>query len=191
MPTLFYKGVGVGTHHHPIDLRATGIMPRAPGALNAITVQQHVALGTTYSSCISLTKSYGVAQDYAKNAGLAAPTRALPAYVYQVEIPDDPGIPIIDPVDFIASKHANPLVSPSYHHDGDQGFLGYVAYPSGPAYLGVIPLSPRPPGMAGTGTHPVHRSIQLDTIVFAIRDAEVLVHGGIPNTWITIRHDVY
>jgi len=189
MPTLFYKGVGVGTHHHPTDLRATGIMPRAAGTLDEIAVQQHIALGTTFSPCISLTKSFGVAQDYAKNAGLAAPTPVRPAYVYQVVIPDNPGIPIIDPVDFIASRHANPLVSPSYHHDGDQDFLAFVAYAG--AFVGVVPHSPRPPGMMGPGTHPVHRSIQLETIVFAIRDPEVLAHGSIPNTWITVRHDIH
>ena len=189
MPTLFYKGVGVGTHHHPTDLRTTGIMPRAPGALDEIAVQRHIARGTPFSPCISLTRSYGVAENYARNYGLAAPTAARPAYVYEVEIPDDPGIAIIDPVDFIASRHANPLVSPSYHHDGDQDFLGFVAYPG--AYVGVVPHAPRPPGMSGAGTYPVHRSTELDTIVFALRDAEVLVHGGISKAWITIRHDIH
>jgi hypothetical protein len=189
MPTLFYKGVGVGTHHHPTDLRTTGIMPRTAAVLNEVVVQQHVARGTTTSPCVSLTKSYGVAQDYAINSGFAAPTRARPAHVYEVEIPDDAGIPLIDPVDYIASRHANPLVSPSYHHDGDQGFLGIVAYPlrSG----GTFGTAPRPPGMGGAGTRPPILSIQLETIVFAIRDAEVLAYGSLPSAWITNRYDVY
>jgi hypothetical protein len=189
MSTLFYKGVGVGTHHHPTDLRTTGIMPRSPGVLNEIAVRQHIVHGTPFSPCISLTTSYGVAEDYAKDYGLAPPTRASPAFVYEVEIPDSPGVAVVDPVDFIASKHANPLVSPSYHHNGSQSFLGVVAYPR--AHIGVVPRAPRPPGMAGAGTLPAHRSIELEAIVYAIRDAEVLVHGNIPSTWIRIRHDVY
>jgi len=81
------------------------------------------------------------------------------------------------------------LVYKGVHHDGDQDFLGFVVYPG--AHVGAIPHAPRPPGMLGAGTYPVYRSIQLDTIVFAIRDAEIHVHGNIPSTWITIRHDIH
>lgn len=190
MPTLFYKGIGVGTHHYlPTDLRATGIMPRVPGVLDELTVQQHIARGTTTSPCISLTKSYGVARDYAMNSGFAKPTSTNPALVYEFRIPDNPGIPFVDPVDFIASRHANPLVSPSYQHDGDQNFLGIVAYPL--LSVGAPAKAPRPPGLGGLGTRPPNLSIELETIVFAIRDAEVLVHGSIPSGWITDRFDEY
>jgi hypothetical protein len=179
----------VGTHHHPTDLRTTGIMPRKTGSLNEITVQQHIARGTTTSPCISLTRSYGVAFDYAMNSGFAAPTSALPAHVYELQVPDDPGVPLIDPVDYIASRHANPLVSPSYHHDGDQRFLGLIAYPL-PAG-GGLGLARRPPGMSGGGPRPPYLSPQLETIVFAIRDAEILVYGNIPPAWMANRYDVY
>ena len=188
MPTLLYKGVGVGTHHHATNLRLSGIVARTPGALDEITVQQHVARGTTTSPCISLTKSYGVAYDYAMNSGFAAPTLTNPAHVYELKIPDEPGFQFIDPVDYIASRHANPLVS-TYHHDGDQSFLGIVAYP---ALSGGVPgTSPRPPGMTGATARPPNLSIQLETIVFAIRDAEVLAYGNIPASWIINRYDVY
>lgn len=188
MPTLLYKGVGVGTHHHPTDLRTTGITARTPGTLDEIVVQQHVARGTTTSPCISLTKSYGVAFDYAMNSGFAAPTSATPAHVYELKIPDKPGFQFIDPVGYIASRHANPLVS-TYHHDGDQGFLGIVAYPA--LSGGALGTAPRPPGMTGAGPRPPILSIQLETIVFAIRDAEVLAYGNIPGAWIINRYDVY
>lgn len=189
MPTLFYKGVGVGTYHHPTDLRTTGIMARTAAALNDVAVKQHIARGTTTSSCISLTKSYGVAQDYAMNAGKTKPTAALPAYVYELQVPDAPGIVLIDPVDFVASRHANPLISPSYHHDGDQNFLGLFAYPL--ASGGALGKAPRPPGMGGSGTRPPNLSIELETIVFAIRDAEILAHGNISAAWIINRYDIF
>jgi hypothetical protein len=191
MPTLVYKGVGVNTHHYPTDLRTTGITARNPGAvMNEVAVQQHIARGTTFSPCISLTKSFGIASDYARNFGFAAPTKARPAYVYELQVPDMPGRAVIDPIVFIGSKHPNPLVSPSYHHDGDQDFLGFVAYPK--AHVGIVPHAPRPPGMTGSGTYPVNKSIELETLIFAIRDAEVLVHKNIPSSWFTsVRHDIF
>ena len=189
MPTLLYKGVGTGTFHHPTDLRTTGIMARTAAALSAVAIEQHIARGTTTSPCISLTKSYGVAKDYAMNSGLARPTPEMPAYVYELQIPDHPEIQVIDPVCYIASQHTNPLVSPSYHHDGDQNFLGIVAYPL--ASGGSLGVAPRPPGMGGMGTRPPNLSIQLEAIVFAIRDAEILAHGNIPAAWITNRYSVH
>src|ERR1700761_5262320 len=185
MPTLLYKGVGVRTHHYPTDLRAVGIMARKAAALNHVEVEQHIARGTTNSPCISLTKSYGVARDYAMNSGFAAPTRGAPAYVYEIQIPEDPGIKVIDPVDYIASRNSNPLVSPSYHHDGDQNFLGSIAYPGSAT---APPVAPRPPGMTGLGTRAPALSIQLEAIVFAIRDAEILVHGNLPAAWFVNRY---
>jgi hypothetical protein len=189
MTTLFYKGVGVGTHHYPTDLRTSGIMARTASALNVVAAEQHIARGTTTSPCISLTKSYGVAHDYAMNASRARPTRAVPSYVYEVQVPAKPGIQIIDPIAYIASHHANPLMSPSYHHDGDQSFLGIVAYPL--AAGGSLGVALRPPGMGGGGPRPPNLTIQLEALVFAIRDAEILVHGNIPSSWIINRHDVF
>jgi hypothetical protein len=188
MPTLFYKGVGVGTFLYSGDLRTRGITARTAGALNDVAVAQHIARGTTTSPCISLTKSYGVARDYAMDASRIKPTSTVPGYVYEVQVPDDPGIQIIDPVDFIASRHRNPLVSPSYHHDGDQTFLGLFAYPL--ASGGNFGTAPRPPGMGGSGTRPPTLSIELEAIVFAIRDAEILAYGNVPAAWITNRYDV-
>ena len=78
----FYKGVGVGTFLHLTDLRATGVNSRMPGSpYNVNTVMQHIARGTTESPCISLTRSYGVAEEYAIDASRAFPTSATPAYV--------------------------------------------------------------------------------------------------------------
>lgn len=188
MPVRFYKGVGVGTHHHHTDLRTTGLMPRTAGTLDEIAVQDHIAHGTAYSPCISLTRSFGVARDYAMNSALAPPTRAQPAYVYELHVPEDTKVPLfIDPVHFIAARNADPLSSRPYQHDGDQKFLGVVAYPLSSG--GTYPLAPQPPGLAGA-TH-VSLSATLKTIVNAIRDAEVLVHGNIPPDWIKRRYDIF
>src|SRR3974390_1258974 len=89
--TLFYKGVGCGTHLHAFDLRVSGVAPRNPGAaFNVSAVMNHIARGTTTSPCISVTKSYGVAEEYARNASRTPPTASNPAHVYEIDIPDPP-----------------------------------------------------------------------------------------------------
>src|SRR5258707_514904 len=108
MPVKFFKGVGVGTHNYLTDFRTTGISPRTTGVLNDVFVMQPINGGTTYSPCVSLTKSFGVARDYAMNAGFHAPNPMVPAYVYEIHIPEkNAGMSIIDPVGFIASRNAN------------------------------------------------------------------------------------
>jgi hypothetical protein len=187
MPVFLYKGVGVGTHHHPTDLRLSGIAPANPGGVHSPpNVEKHIAHGSKTTPYVSLTKSYGVARDYAMNGGFHAPTLAVPAYVYEFLVPDN--VSTIDPVAYIASHYTNPLVSPSYHHDGDQQFLGFVAYPT--SYPTSPGPAPRPPGAApATSTPMLH--IQLEAIVFALRDAEVLVNGNIPTSWFNHRYDIY
>src|SRR6266436_2703590 len=99
--TVLYKGVGVGTYLHSFDLRAVGINAQMPALpCNATAIMQHIARGTTMSPCISLTRSYGVAEEYALDASRASPTAANPAFVYEIDIPDPPprGMLVIDPV---------------------------------------------------------------------------------------------
>jgi hypothetical protein len=188
--TRFYRGVGVGTYHHSHDLRATGIAPRHPGGqCNATTVMQHIARGTTASCCISLTKSYGVAEDYARNASRSPPTAANPAHVYDIDIPDPPptGLLLIDPIYLVASQNQNPLASLSYHHDGNQDFLIGVINPM----MAAMPAKVRfPPNMAGA-SRPPNLTIDLETMVYVLRDAEVLVVGNLPSTCVTYRHLIF
>ncbi len=87
--THFYKGVGVGTFLHPHDLRISGITPAKPTAnFDLAAVTQHVSRGVIMSPCISVTRSYAVAEDYARNAATSPPTRVAPAYVYVIDVPD-------------------------------------------------------------------------------------------------------
>jgi hypothetical protein len=188
----FFKGVGVGTHLHQFDLRAIGInarMPALPNDLNA--VMHHIARGTTTSPCISLTRSYGVAEEYAIDASRAPPTAATPAFVYEIDIPDPAprGMLVIDPVVEVASGNSNPLISPSYHHDGSMDFLLGVVDPA--AMVHHLGTHIRTPQGSAPGLRPANLSLELETLVRALRDAEVLVVGAIPNTHVLIQHPVY
>jgi hypothetical protein len=196
----FYKGVGVGTFlHSPAhDPRIHGIVPRNPGGpFNPNVVMSHVAYGTINTPLISLTRSYGVAHDYAVDGSVVVPTAANPAYVFEIDIPDDPdspgnplgGFTIFDPVWVVASHNNNALMSPSYHHDGDMGYLHGVVDPIGMAAILLQPAL-RPPGAAPYAIPP-RLTDELLTIVSSLRDAELLVRGVIPSNLVMNRHLIH
>ena len=119
-----FKGVGVGTFLHSNDLRVTGISSRKPGASPSdISLMSHVARGTTTSPYVSLTRSFGVAPDYAISASAALPTATRPAYVYAIDIDETHKLRVLDPVCEIARMCSDALAPMSYHHDGSQSFL--------------------------------------------------------------------
>jgi hypothetical protein len=129
-----------------------------------------------------------VAEDYARNASRARPTAENPAHVYEIDIPDPPpaGVLIIDPIYFVAAHNQNPLASISYHHDGNQDFLIGVVDPM----MGPSTKVRFPPGMAGGAPRYPNLTIELETMVRALRDAEVLAVGNLPSKCVTNRHDI-
>jgi hypothetical protein len=150
----------------------------------------HIADATTTSPFISLTRSYGVAFDYAVS-GRIVPTATNPAFVYEIDIPDPPptGMIVIDPVAEVSAAYNNPLNSLSYHHNGDSKFLLGVIDPvkmaaERLAFVRVPPGSTATPG-------PANLTLPLATFVRALRDAEVLVLRNIANTHVIYRHPAY
>jgi hypothetical protein len=150
----------------------------------------HIANATTTSPYISLTRSYGVAFDYAIS-GRMAPTATNPAFVYEIDIPDPPptGMTVIDPVAAVAAAHSNPLISLSYHHNGDSQFLLGVVDPVKMAAERMAPIRV-PPGSTAT-PGPANLTLPLETFVRALRDAEVLILDFIPNNHVVYRHPAY
>lgn len=185
---VFYKGVGVGTYLHSFDLRVTGLSPHNPGGpRNIAAIMSHIARGTTYSAYVSLTSSYGVAREYAF-AGRTHPTRHSPAHVYEVHI----GAPcpgLVDPVRKVTNIKPFRL-PPAYHHRGDQRFLLGVVDPAGHSAHLTKPEEV-PPGLTMTPKRPPHLAIELETVVRALRDAEVLFAGHIPSFYFVNRYDVF
>ncbi|WP_316194121.1 hypothetical protein [Bradyrhizobium sp. SZCCHNRI3052] len=142
------------------------------------------------SPYISLTRSYGVAEAYAIDYSKVEPTRAVPAHVYEIDVPPSAVAHVVDPVIFIASQQGDPLCSPSYHHDGDQSFLKYVVDPALRALPGSsAPTSRRPPGMGLPA--PAKMQIEFEAMALALRDAEILLEGRIPKEWILHRYEVF
>ena len=188
---IFYRGAGVGTYWHTNDARLSGFTAQFPG-MTATTgvLMHHIARGTVASPLISLTRSYGVAEDYAKNAGRKRPSAANPAYVYRIEIndPPPPNLTLWDPIKRVGTHLPGPLAA-AYQHDGQPNFLLGVVDPLGmKLYLSAPYVQPPP----ATGTsRPPTLTIELETLVRALRDAEIVVVGTIPAACVTFRYDVY
>lgn len=187
---LFYKGVPANSYHSSVDFRLSGLAPRAPGGARTTNdILSHICDGTITSAYISLTRSYAVAEEYAFT-GRAPPTPADPGYVYEILIDDPapPGVDVIDPMRAIALSQQNALMQNSYHHDGGQNvLLGLVA----PVSMGYIRLSPvKDPPMSGRTPRAPYISRELEAMVRALRDSEVLVAGNLPRACFVNRHTI-
>jgi hypothetical protein len=178
---LFYRGAGVGTYWHAHDAEKSGFTPQSPGTTpTTAQLMMHIARGTVRSPYVSLTRSYGVAWNYAVYTSRVRPTRHNPAVVYEVELesPLPRGLELIDPVKEVASGLGDPLVA-TYHHDGEPTFLLGVVDPTRMATYLKAPYLQPPPG--GGTPRPPKLTIELETLVRALRDAEVLAVGNIPS----------
>jgi hypothetical protein len=140
----------------------------------------HVARGTVLSPYISLTRSYGVARNYALFAGRGRPTITEPSYVYEVELINPPpdGLRLLDPVREVASVAPSPLDLLGYQHDGTPDFILGVVNPLRMSRYLTEKCQQPPP--AGGAPRAPNLTIELETLVRALRDAEILAVGTIP-----------
>lgn len=108
-----------------------------------------------------------------------------PAFVYEIELDDPPSmqIEVIDPVVELAKSSGSPLAHNTYHHDGDMDFLLGVVDPI--RMKACLESEVRNPPGSGATPRPANLSITLETMVRALRDAEILVIGTIPSTNVT------
>jgi hypothetical protein len=188
---VFYRGAGLGTYWHGIDARITGFNPHFAGAGRTIvSLVNHIKNGTTTSPYVSLTRSYSVAWCYAIYCGHSVSSVANPAFVYEVEINDPPpaGLVVLDPVCEIAQSAPSPLSAVSYQHDGLPDFLIGVVDPRAMGHLLATPIKHPPPG--GATARPANLSAELETLVRALRDAEILAVGTIPAACVTQKYPV-
>jgi hypothetical protein len=189
---IFYKGAGVETYWHERDARVLGFSAAEPALAPTINgLMLHVARGSVRSPYVSLTRSFGVAWDYAVNGGRVAATQDRPGYIYEIELdaPLPPGLTLLDPVVEVAKNTPDPLHPIPYQHEGSKGFLLGVVDPVRMGrYLKQRCIQPPPGG--GTPQTP-HISQHLETLVRALRDAEVLAIGTIPRAQIRDRINVF
>ena len=169
----FYKGAGVGTHWHVSDARQLGFTARAPEA-NPSTeaLIHHIASGTHNSPYISLTSSYAIAWHYAVFNSKMEPTKENPAYIYELEIDDSlpHGLNLIDPTKRLVHILPQPL-------RGIMDLTYMINYLEEEATNPITDVSP-------------NLELQLIAMTFALRDAEILIHGYIPPFCVKRRYEV-
>jgi hypothetical protein len=109
--------------------------------------------------------------------------------VYEIEILDDKTVRYVDPIIEIAHSLPGVLQSPTYRHDGSQAFLLGVVDP----VKNLNDLQQPcvfPPGTAGT-PRAANLSLELEALVRALRDSEVMINGNVPASLVRNRYSVY
>jgi len=190
---IFYRGAGINTYWYLNDPIEQGFVARDPEMTPTTTRQMlHIARSTVNSPFISLTRSYGVAWRYAMVSSGRVPTAEDPAYVHEIEIqePLPPGLHLLDPVKEVAQMLPPPTSSgPPYQHDGLPDFLLGVVDPGRMGNF-LTQYAKQPPSSEGT-PRPPNLTIELETLVRALRDGEILAHGIIPAICVKNSFDVY
>ena len=187
MPT-FYKGAGIGTHWHTHDPQEEGFMARSPGTRpETEALIEHIVTSTVNSPYISLTRSYAVAWTYAVHRGRERPVPDCPAYVYQIEIDVSliDGGYICDPVVEVSQTLPSRRDEfGDYQHNGLPDFLleGVSKGSMRDFLVGWEPPPPAPGILCEVNITPL-----LEMLVYAIRDAEILVCGHIQPDLVTHR----
>ncbi len=187
----FFKGVGVDTFLHAHDLRTTGIDAATPAApFDAAAAIRHICGGADSSPCISLTRSYAIALDYARKGGLALPTARDPAYVYEIDVPKPlpSDIQFFDPIGYLAPALNDPLGLNTYHHNGGPELLLAIVDPQRYAAIRLAPVA-FPPGFKPPNGPP-NVSDALVALVNGLRDAEALVVSKVPKEWVRRQHTI-
>ena len=181
---IVYRGAGIGSYWYVHNPASRGFTARAPHtSATSERLMHHISRGTGNSPFISLTRSYAVARHYAVLGSARPPTPNDPAYVYEIEIqfPLPAGLQLLDPVKEVAKILPDlPGQGLPYQHDGLPTFLLGVVAPKNMQQF-LAQHAPQPPSSEGS-PRPPNLSLELETLVRALRDAEILALGIIPAT---------
>jgi hypothetical protein len=175
--TLF-KGAAPGTHWHQSDARISGFSASTRvHTKNAVVT--HIGGYSYPSPYLSVSTSFAVARRYALIGPQGAATVDTPGYVYEIDLEATTShVSLIDPVREIALGHTGVV---SYEHDGDVDLIRQIAQGQDPSAAYQLGGSSRVPAV----------SADLRSLIFAVRDAELLIHGSLPNGAVIRRHDAY
>ncbi len=189
--SIYYRGAPVSTYWHKYDARIRGFSPVEPLSTKSTVdrVMNHITESITHSPFISFTKSFGIAREYATRK-IASPTK--PGFVYEIDLPDPlpKSVEIIFPIKMMICNELNRTLDVDYHYEGDSRLLIGIIDPRN--YRNLLNLQRKLPfdGPERLGSV-VTTTKKLKTIVFCLRDAEVLVKGEIPKEWVFKRYEVY
>jgi hypothetical protein len=152
----------------------------ATGTLNFLI--SHITAYSQASPYSSFTTSYAIARGYALTGPGGPASKSQPGYVYLVDLQQlakAAQVKVVDPVSELIGALNGSLV---HNHNGDGGLMAQLA-------LG-LPVSTTSTGRFGKAT-PLRLSAELQVLINAVRDAELLVEGSLPPAVVTDRDDVY
>lgn len=177
-----YKGAGPGTHWHQTDARLQGFRaPRAAtGTLNFLL--SHITAYSQASPYTSFSTSFAIARSYALAGPKGAATKANPGHVYVVDLqqlPPGAHVKVVDPLAEVIGALNGSL---AHDHNGDVGLMAQLA-------MG-LPLLATTPGRFNKAA-PLRVTHQLQVLINAMRDAELLVEGMLAPAAVIDRDDVY
>jgi hypothetical protein len=147
---IFYRGAAIGTYWHANDARITGFTPQQPAQQASIDrLMNHIVRGTLTSPYVSLSRSFGIAWNYALDFSRTPASATNPAFVYEIEIADPlpPGLSLLDPLREVVESFPQPESHYTYHHNGDNRYLlGVISPTSMGRYLRQRIKQPPPGG---------------------------------------------
>jgi hypothetical protein len=184
----YYKGAGVGTFWHKNDAMISGFTQPSGGTPPGVTaIKNHIVHQLiSKSPYISLSRSYEVAENYAKYYGLSSPTPSSPAFVYELDILTSSGAVLIDPVQELASSLGAPFAHSFYQHNGAQDIL--LGLIDATLFGYVLKRHVRGPGKPTSLVPKITE--ELLALVRALRDAEVLASSAVLRTCLIDKHSV-
>jgi hypothetical protein len=178
MPT-FFKGAAPRTHWYDDDARLSGFTVAAANR-SVPAIVRHITSYSHPSPYLSLSASFAVARAYALGPAGIGPH----GYVYEIDIVDEKDVALIHPIsEIIQSCSAAGL----HFHDGEVDLIQGIAAHGSAKFKHILTAAPhRRPGAA---SFPPTVTRELQALVTALRDAEVLA-TAIPHGCIVTRHPV-
>lgn len=179
---MLFKGAGPGTHWHQKDARLTGFSSPKHLAGSANYVLSHITAYSQLSPFTSFTTSYAIARRYACSGPAGQASATNPGYVYTVDLRQlgrAHAVKLLDPVEALAQGLNGNWV---HGHNADVDLLLDLVRGRSP--------SATTRGRLGVSSN-LHLPPELAALVNAIRDAEILVEGVLPQPAVTDRDDVY
>jgi hypothetical protein len=177
-----FKGASAGSHWYVHDPRTNNGFVSSPGTKDVAAIVNHITNYSHPSPYLSFTASPAIARGYALPIGGSV---GRIYEIYEIETAKLSPVELYDPLFEITTaygklaKFKGPLWTT--HHEGDAGLLSAVAE-------GRTPRAPVP--HRRHAQRPPQVGAHLQAVVFALRDAEVLLAGNLPSTCIVDAWDV-
>lgn len=188
MITVF-KGAAPGTHWWNNDPRMNGFVCAAGKPLSVPAIIRHITGYSFPSPYLSFSASFAVARSYALMGPAGPASVGSPGYVYEADIDPD-HVTLFHPCLEILQTGCS---EGKHLHDGGPDLLLGIAAPDAhPSILvAAPPRTATHSGSAGppNGAPPRYLT-ELQAVVFALRDAEILA-TSVPAGCIIRRHDVF